>query len=169
MFAIVFALLLLLSACSSAQPTGPDAARAIIEESAASMGGWTAMDAIKVQQVITQGGDLEPMQAVKPDGEARLINRFSQGIIYDFENKRLRLTFDAIREYPNTQPVKFVEVIEGDAGMLETEDAKGNPVRERLHPSRLATRLRDSRRLPIRLLHTARNASDLTRVEDKKQ
>jgi glyoxylase-like metal-dependent hydrolase (beta-lactamase superfamily II) len=169
MFAIVFALLLLLSACSSAQPTGPDAARALIEESAVAMGGWTAMDAVKVQQIITAGGDLEPMQAVKPEGEARAINRFSQGIIYDFENKRMRLTFDAIREYPNTQPVKFVEVIEGDAGMLETPDAKGNAVQERLHPSRLATRLRDMRRVPIRLLYTAKNSPELTRVEDKKE
>src|SRR5262249_39249217 len=88
MFAIVLALLVLLSACSSATPTGPDAARALIEESAAAMGGWAAMDAVKVQEIITAGGDLEPMQAVKPEGPARAINRFSQGIIYDFENKR---------------------------------------------------------------------------------
>src|SRR5262249_48454817 len=169
MYVIVLVLVLLLSACSSAPPTGPQAARALIEESAAAMGGWTAMDAVKVQQIITQGGDLEPMQAVKPDGEARVINRFSQGIIYDFENKRMRLTFDAVREYPNTQPVKFVEVIEGDTGMLETEDAKGSPVRERLHPSRMATRLRDMRRIPIRVLYTAKNAPELTRAEDKKQ
>lgn len=168
MFAIVFALLVVLSACSSAQPTGPDAARTLIEESAAAMGGWAAMDAVKVQQIITAGGDLEPMQAVKPDGEARTINRFSQGIIYDFENKRLRLNFDGIREYPNTQPVQFVEVIEGDAGMLETTDPKGNPLQERLHPSRFATRLRDVRRLPIRLLYTAKSAPELTRIEDKK-
>src|SRR5262249_30706250 len=106
MFAIAIALLLVLSACSSAQPTRPDAARALIDESAAAMGGWAAMDLVKVQQIITAGGDLEPMQAVKPGGEARVINRFSQGIIYDFENKRMRLTFDAIREYPNTQPLK---------------------------------------------------------------
>ncbi len=35
MFGIVLALVVLLSACSSAQPMGPDAARALIEESAA--------------------------------------------------------------------------------------------------------------------------------------
>jgi glyoxylase-like metal-dependent hydrolase (beta-lactamase superfamily II) len=169
MFGIVLALLVLLSACSSAQPMGPDAGRALIEESAAAMGGWAALDAVKSQEIITAGGDLEPMQAVKPDGEPRVINRYSQGIIVDFEKQQTRVTFDGVREYPNTQPVKFVEVINGDAGMLETPDAKGNTVRERLHPSRLATRLRDTRRLPIRLLHTAKNASDLTRVEDKKQ
>src|SRR5690348_15781504 len=94
MLAIVVAFLLLLSACSSAQPTGPAAARELIEESAAAMGGCAAMDAVKVQQVITAGRDLEPMQGVKPEGEPRVINRYSQGIIADFENKRMRVTFD---------------------------------------------------------------------------
>ena len=169
MLAVLLALLLALSACSTAQPTGPDAARALIDESAAAMGGWAALDAVKSQQIITAGGDWEPMQAVKPGGEARVINRFSQGIIADFERNRMRVSFDAIREYPNTLPVKFFEVIEGNAGMLETPDAKGNPVREPLHPSRLATRLRDLRRLPIRLLYTAKSAADLTRGEDKKE
>ena len=42
-------------------------------------------------------------------------------------------------------------------------------MRERLHPSRMATRLRDLRRLPIRLLYTAKNAPDLTRVADMAQ
>jgi glyoxylase-like metal-dependent hydrolase (beta-lactamase superfamily II) len=169
MFAIVLAMLILLSGCSSTQPTGPDAARALIDESAMAMGGWTAINAVKSHEIITAGTDLEPMQAVKPDGEPRTINRFSQGIIVDFEKERMRLTFDAIREYPNTQPVKFTEVINGEAGMLETPDAKGNMVREPLHPSRLATRLRDVRRLPIRLLQTAKSGSDLNRVADKKE
>src|SRR5437762_9494458 len=143
MSAIVLGLLMLLSACAPAPPTGPDAARALIDESAAAMGGWAAMDAVKSFEIITVGGDLEPLQAVAPNGQPRLINRYSQGIIADFEKKRARITFDAIREYPTTLPVKFVEVIDGDAGMLETPDAKGNPMRERLHPSRMATRLRD--------------------------
>jgi glyoxylase-like metal-dependent hydrolase (beta-lactamase superfamily II) len=169
MLAVLLALLMVLSACSTAQPTGSDAARALIDESAAAMGGWAALDAVKSQQIITAGGDLEPMQAVKPGGDARVINRFSQGIIADFEKNRMRVSFDAIREYPNTLPVKFFEVIEGNSGMLETPDAKGNPVREPLHPSRLATRLRDLRRLPIRLLYTAKSAADVTRVEDKKE
>jgi glyoxylase-like metal-dependent hydrolase (beta-lactamase superfamily II) len=167
MFAIVLGLLLLLSACASAPPTGPDAARKLIDESATAMGGWAALDAVKSQELITVGGDLEPLQAVEPTGEARVINRFSQNLVADFEKNRMRLTFDAIREYPNTLPVKFVEFIDGDTGLLETPDAKGNPVRERMHPSRLATRARDLRRLPVRLLYTAKNGTDLNRVEDK--
>src|SRR5215475_10530169 len=105
MFVIAFVLLLLLSACSSPAPSGPDAARALIDESAAAMGGWAAMDAVKVQQIITTGGDFEPMQAVKPNGEPPVTERFSQDIIYDFENKRIQLTVNSIRQYPNTQPV----------------------------------------------------------------
>src|SRR5262245_14067912 len=98
MFAIALGVLLLLSACASAPPTGPDAARALIDESAAAMGGWAALDGVKSQELITIGGDLEPLQAVEPKGEARVINRFSQGVIADFEKNRLRFTFDAIRE-----------------------------------------------------------------------
>jgi glyoxylase-like metal-dependent hydrolase (beta-lactamase superfamily II) len=169
MFVIVFGLLILLSACASAPPTGPDAARTLVDESAASMGGWAALDAVKSQELIVFGGDLEPEQAVQPNGEARIVNRFSQTIVADFEKNRIRLFFDAIREYPNTLPIKFTEVIDGDAGMLETADAKGVIVRERLHPSRMATRQRDVRRLPVRLLYTAKNAADVTRVEDRKE
>ena len=167
MYAMLLALLMLLSGCSAATPTGPEAARALIDESAAAMGGWTALDAVKSQEILTGGGDWEPMQAVEPTGEARAINTFGQSLVADFEKNRYRLTFDAIRVYPNRSPVKFAEVIDGDAGMLESLDTNGKVVRERLHPSRLAARLRDLRRLPIRLLHTAKNAPELTRLEDK--
>src|SRR5262245_27237611 len=98
MFAIALGLLMVLTACSSAPPTGPDAARALIEESATAMGGWAAMDAVKSQEIITIGADLEPLQATAPNGTPRVINRFSQGIIADFEKNRSRVSFDAIRE-----------------------------------------------------------------------
>src|SRR5437879_3867698 len=167
MFAIAFALLMLLSACSSAPPTGPAAAKILIDESATAMGGWTVLDSIKSQQVITGGTDVEPMQAVDPAGPPRVINQFGQDVIVDFEKNRMHLAFDAIREYPSRQPVKFAEVIEGDAGMLETPQADGKTTRERMHPSRYATRLRDMRRMPLRLLYTAKNSADLTREPDK--
>src|SRR5215471_15242268 len=100
MFAIVLALLLVLSACSSAPPTGPAAARALIDESAAAMGGWAMLDSIKSQEIITGGNDVEPMQALAPTGDPRLINNFGQTILVDYEKNRMRLSFDAIREYP---------------------------------------------------------------------
>jgi glyoxylase-like metal-dependent hydrolase (beta-lactamase superfamily II) len=167
MLAIVLALLMVLSACSSAPTTGPAAARALIDESAAAMGGWAALDAVKSQEILTGGSDVEPLQAVEPGGEPRIINQFGQTIVADYEKNRMRLSFDAIREYPSRQPVRFVEVINGDAGMVETPQANGSSSRERMHPSRYATRLRDMRRLPVRILYTAKNAADLTREADK--
>ncbi len=167
MAVIVLALLMVLFGCSSAPPTGPAGARALIDESAAAMGGWSVLDSVKSQEIITGGSDVEPLQAVNPTGEPRLINNYGQTILVDYEKNRMRLSFDAVREYPAKQPVKFVEVIEGDAGMLETPQADGKTSRERMHPSRLATRMRDMRRMPMRLLYTAKNAADSTREPDK--
>ena len=168
MYAIALAILMLVAACSSAPVTGPEAARALIDESAAAIGGWPALDAIKAQEILTGGVDWEPMQSVEPTGEVRSINKFGQSTLVDFEKKRMRLTFDAVRSYPTTQPVKFTEVIDGDAGMLEAPDPAGKLIRSRLHPAVYASRLRDINRLPIRVLYAAKNAPDLTRAEDKK-
>src|SRR5262249_7367232 len=167
MVAVVLALLMVLSACSSAPPTGPAAARALIDESAAAMGGWAMLDSVKSQEILTGGNDVEPMQALALTGEPRLINNYGQTILVDYEKNRRRLSFEAFGEYPPGNPVKFVEVIEGDAGMLEPPQADGKTSRERMHPSRYATRVRDMRRMPLRLLYTAKNASDLTREPDK--
>ena len=123
MVAIVLALLMVLSACSSAPPTGPAAAKSLIDASAAAMGGWAALDAVKSQEIITGGQDLEPLQAMEPSGQPpRLINNFGQTITVDYEKNRMRLSFDAVREYPARNPLKFAEVIDGDAGMLVTSD-----------------------------------------------
>src|SRR5216117_1419550 len=167
MFAIALTLLMFLSACSSAAPTGPAAGRALVDEAAAAMGGWSALDSVKSQEIITGGADVEPLQAVEPTGQPRVINQFGQEIVADFAKNRMRLSFDAIREYPSRQPVKFVETVDGDGGMLEMPQPDGKTARERMHPSRYATRLRDMRRMPVRILYTAKNAPDLTRDPDK--
>jgi|GEM_PF-724188 len=156
---------LALSACSG-QPLGPDAGRALVEESAAAMGGWDAMNAIKSQEIITAGGDWEPLQALSPGSEPRIVNRFSQGVLADYENGRMRVAFDAQRVYPFQQRVRFDEVIEKDVASLETIDPSGKSTFERLHPSRRATRMRDFNRLPLRVLYTAKNSPDLRREAD---
>src|SRR6266513_2625632 len=117
MLVIFFGLLLLLSGCSAPPGTTSSApAKALLDEAAAAMGGWAALDAVKSQEVFTSGNDQEPMQAVEPLGDARLINKFAQTVIVDFEKNRVRLIFDAIRSYPNRQHLTFYEVIDGDAG-----------------------------------------------------
>ena len=90
------------------------------------MGGWGVLDSVKSQEIVTGGTDVEPLQAMEPTGQPpRLINNFGQTITVDYEKNRMRLSFDAVREYPAKSPLKFVEVIDGDAGMLETPQADG--------------------------------------------
>jgi glyoxylase-like metal-dependent hydrolase (beta-lactamase superfamily II) len=158
---------LMIFGCSSATPTGPEAALALIEESAASIGGWPAMDAIKGQEIITGGSDWEPLQSMEPEGQARQINTFGQTVLIDFESRKTRVTFDGMRTFPAPGPVKFTEVIDGDTAMVQTTDAQGMVLSERLHPSRFVARLRDLNRLPLRILYVAKAAADLTRVDDR--
>jgi glyoxylase-like metal-dependent hydrolase (beta-lactamase superfamily II) len=118
------------------------------------MGGWAALDNVTSQELLTTGTDWEPLQAIDPSAEPRQINTFNQSLLVDYSNRRIRLTFDATRTYPTTAPVKFVEILDGGSGMLEG-------TKEPLHPSRMAARLRDFNRLPLRVLYVARDASDL--------
>src|SRR5688572_11452442 len=144
--------------CSSPPAPAPGGtALQLLDKAAAAMGGWEALNQIRSQEIQSTGTDWEPLQTESPSAEPRQINSFKQTILVDYSRNRLRLAFDATRTYPTTAPVKFVEVIDGDTGMLENSN-------ERLHPSRLATRLRDYNRMPVRVLHTARNAKDLDRV-----
>jgi glyoxylase-like metal-dependent hydrolase (beta-lactamase superfamily II) len=138
----------------------------MIELSAESIGGWAAMDAIRNQEILTGGSDWEPMQAIEAGGDPRQLNTFGQTLLVDFETGRMKLSFDALRTYPAPGPVKFVEVIDNEVGMLQTTDAAGNTVSERLHPSRYATRIRDLNRLPLRVLYVAKGAAELARTED---
>jgi len=88
MSAIVLTLLMLLSACSSATPSGPAAGRTLVDDAAAAMGGWQVLDSVKSQEIITGGSDVEPLQAVEPTGQPRVINQFGQNIVVDFEKGR---------------------------------------------------------------------------------
>jgi hypothetical protein len=55
----------------------------------------------------------------------------------------------------SNQTVRFVEIIDGSTGMLQEGGAGGKQVR--LHPGRLATRLREEQRNPARLIFAASN------------
>jgi len=157
---------ILIAGCASEPETGPEAGRALLEDMAASMGGWEALSAIEHQELVTAGSDWEPLQALAP-GEIRQINRFARTLTVDYNAQSLRLRFEGERSYPSPAPVVFAEVISGDAGAILTEDADGQTTASRMHESRCATRMRDLRRLPRQLPFVARDAADLTRTEDR--
>jgi glyoxylase-like metal-dependent hydrolase (beta-lactamase superfamily II) len=149
----------LLASCSGAS-TGPEAARRLVDEAAQAMGGWTVLDSLRTFEIRTRGTDWEPLQTVSPNDEPRHVSSFEQTLRVDLLKPRLYLQFVASRIYPTQARVEFTEAIDGDVGWLVNTT-------ERLHSSRLAARIRDYNRLPFRLLYTARNAADLTRVEDR--
>ncbi len=155
-----------ISACGSEPTTGPEAARALLDEVAQSMGGWDVLSAIERQEIVSQGNDWEPMQAVEPGAE-RQVNGWGRTLMVDFTNSSMYLNFDGERIYPNNQAVQFTEVIDGNVGALRGTDEEGEPVYTRMHPSRFATRMRDFNRLATRLLFVARDSAELTRVEDQ--
>ncbi len=154
------------SACGSAPATGPEAARAILDEVADAMGGWEVLSAIERQEIVSQGNDWEPLQAVEPGAE-RQVNGWGRTLMIDYTNPSIYLNFDGERFYPNNQAVQFTELIDGDVGALQGTDEEGQAVYTRMHPSRFATRMRDFNRLATRLLFVARDSAELTRLEDQ--
>ena len=157
---------MLLSACASEPETGEVAALALLDEVADSMGGWDVLDSIERQETVTQGNDWDAMQAFEPGGD-RQINGFGRTIQIDFSGPSIRLAFDGERIYPNTAPVRFVEVLDGDVGMLQRTNADGETISTRMHPSRYAARMRDFNRLPSRVISVARDSQGLTRLENQ--
>ena len=164
---IVLALTVMsISACASEPATGPEAARALLDEVAESMGGWEVLSAIERQEIVSQGNDWEPMQAVEPGAE-RVVSGWGRTLLIDYTNPSMYLNFDGERVYPNTAPVTFTEVIDRDAGALRGTGEEGEPVYTRMHPSLFAARMRDFNRLATRLLFVAQDSAELTRLEDQ--
>src|SRR4051812_48211556 len=79
----------LAAACSSTPPTGPDAAKALIEESATAMGGWANIDAVKSQEIVTGGQDWEAMQSLDPKADPLQMDVFGQWILVDLQKNRM--------------------------------------------------------------------------------
>ena len=155
----------LLAACASEPALGPEAAQVLLDEVAESMGGWDTLSAIQRQELVTQGNDFSPLQATEP-GALLQTTGFGQSTLIDFNGPSLRVEFDAERTPPATGSIVFAEAIAGDVGALFGE-ADGEPTATRMQGSRVAARLRDYNRMPRQLPFTARNASDLTRAEDR--
>jgi len=89
---LVIVLFVCLVSCSSAPPAGPEAAKALIEDSAKAMGGWANIDAVKAQEILTGGGDWEPMQSLEPKSDPLQVDSFAQTILVDLDKRRMRLT-----------------------------------------------------------------------------
>jgi glyoxylase-like metal-dependent hydrolase (beta-lactamase superfamily II) len=94
----------------------------------------------------------------------RQIASFRYTLVRDLAQPRMRLEWDA-RHLTRNEDVRFVEVIDGGTGSLQA--GSGSAAKStRLHPGRLATRLRDEKRAAAKLLVLAAAQKSLRRMPD---
>ena len=146
-------------AAGSAPLHAQSTAKALLEEAAKAMGGTQALRSLKNQVVESEGKQFEPAQAQRPGGPTRHAANFRSTLTRDLTQPRLRLEWDARTYYPREDALKYVEVIDGSVGSL-MENAK--PIR--LHPARLATRLREENRAAVKVLSFASGQKNLRRL-----
>lgn len=154
----LFALVLTI-AVFSPDSAPAQSAQTLIQDAAKAMGGMAALRAIKSQTVEVEGKQFDavfPLQH-KP---GRQITSFRYILTRDLAQPRLRLEWDG-RQLSRNEEVRFVEVIDGSAGLLE-EGKKSSP----LHSGRRATRLRDEKRAAAKLIILAAGQKSLRRLAD---
>jgi glyoxylase-like metal-dependent hydrolase (beta-lactamase superfamily II) len=131
---------------------------ALVQQSANAMGGPAALRALKNQVIESEGKQFDSSSTPQPLGPTRQITTFRYTLTRDLTQPRLRLQWEA-QSLASKQTVRFVETIDGSAGMLQ-EGANGGK-HGRLHPGRLTTRLREEQRNPVRLILGALNRKSL--------
>jgi glyoxylase-like metal-dependent hydrolase (beta-lactamase superfamily II) len=157
---IRLALLALVVMLAVAQAPGhaQSPAAALLQQSANAMGGLTALRALKTQVIESEGKQFDSSSTPQPLGPTRQITTFRYTLTRDLTRPRLRLQWEG-QSLGSNQTVRFVETIDGSTGMLQEGGDGGKQAR--LHPGRLATRLREEQRNPARLILTALNQKSL--------
>ena len=139
-------------------------AQGLIQDAAKAMGGMAALRAVKFQTVEAEGKQFDavfPLQH-KP---GRQLSTFRYTATRDLTQPRLRYEWEA-RQLARNEDIRFLEVIDRDVGSLQ-EGTGAAAKTSRLHPGRMATRMRDEKRAPIRLLILAASQSSLRRLSDQ--
>jgi glyoxylase-like metal-dependent hydrolase (beta-lactamase superfamily II) len=138
-------------------------AKALLQEAAKAMGGVQALRSLKNQVVESEGKQFDHTSTKRPGEPSREVAVFRSNLTRDLTQPRLRLEWDGRTSYPRDAAVKWVELIDGSVGLLE-EGSAGGTKPTRLHPARLATRLREEKRAPARLVLTALRQDNLRRL-----
>jgi glyoxylase-like metal-dependent hydrolase (beta-lactamase superfamily II) len=141
-------------------------AKALLDEAAKAMGGAQALRSIKNEVVESAGKQFEHAQAKKPGGPGRQTTEFRYTLTRDLSQPRLRLEWDARTIYPREDSLKYMEIIDGSAGLLQEGGSGTGGKQSRLHPGRLATRLREEKRAPVKIILVALGEKSLRRLPD---
>lgn len=138
-------------------------AAGLLQKSANAMGGLTALRALKSQVIESEGKQFDSSSTPQPLGPTRQITTFRSTLTRDLTQPRLRLQWEA-QSLGSNQTIRFVETIDGSTGMLQEGGDSGKQAP--LHPGRLATRLREEQRNPVRLILAALNQKSLRQRGD---
>ena len=113
----------------------------ILDEAAAAIGGWTALEFIRCVHLESEGQDWEPWQAYELGGTVDVSN-FRIATDLDLGASVSRVEMDAEVVYPWPHRVAYTEITDAEAGML-ADLSQGAVAITRLHPSLYATARRD--------------------------
>ena len=113
----------------------------ILDEAAAAIGGWTALQSIRSVHLDSEGQDWEPWQAYDIGGTVD-VSTFRIATDLDLAAGASRVEMDAEVVYPWPHRVAYVEITDAEAGML-ADLSLGAVAITRLHPSLYATARRD--------------------------
>jgi glyoxylase-like metal-dependent hydrolase (beta-lactamase superfamily II) len=145
-------------------PAQPISSKILIDRAMMAMGGVAALSAVKNQIVESEGKQFDSSSTPRPLGPTRQIGTFRYTLTRELTQTKLKLDWDG-RSTARNNSIRFLEIIDGDIGALQEGDPKSTVLR-RLHPGRLATRMREEKRAPIKLLLTASAQKDLKRLAD---
>jgi glyoxylase-like metal-dependent hydrolase (beta-lactamase superfamily II) len=156
-------ILYLIAATFSAQAQSSDA-KAILQEAAKAMGGMQALRSLKNQVVESEGKQFDHTSTKRPGDPTQQVAAFRSTLTRDLTQMRLRLEWDARTSYPRDAAVRWVEVIDRSVGLLQEGGPGAASKSSRLHPARLATRLREEKRVAARIVLVALGQQTLRRL-----
>ena len=158
-------LVFLLAGASSVNAQSSDA-KVLLDEAAKAMGGTQALRSLKNEVVESEGKQFEHAQAQRPGGPGRHTTEFRYTATRDLSQPRLRLEWDARILYPRADSLRYVEIIDGSVGLLQEGGSGASSNQSRLHPARLASRLREEKRAAAKIIVLALGQKSLKRLPD---
>jgi glyoxylase-like metal-dependent hydrolase (beta-lactamase superfamily II) len=139
-------------------------AKALLDQAANAMGGMNALRALKSEIVESEGKQFDSSSTPQPLGPTRQVSTFRYTLTRDLTQPRVRVEWDGGNSARNLS-IRYLEVIDGNVGLLRDGEASTAKT-SRLHPGRLATRMREEKRAPAKILLTAASQSSLRRRAD---
>jgi glyoxylase-like metal-dependent hydrolase (beta-lactamase superfamily II) len=137
-------------------------AKALLEEAAKAMGGMQSLRSLKNQVIASEGKQFDHAVGTRPGGPGLQASNFRYALTRDLTRPRLRLDWDGRTLFPRQESLQYLEVIDGSVGLLEEHGSK----QSRLHPARLASRLREERRAAAKIILVALGQRSLNRLLD---